>query len=46
MKKKIGVPGATGTVGSKISGILLSEGHQVTFIARQTDKPEKHHSLF
>ncbi len=45
MKKKIVVLGATGTVGSKISEILLSEGHQVTLIARHTDKLEKYRSL-
>ncbi|MDJ1505270.1 NAD(P)H-binding protein [Xanthocytophaga agilis] len=45
MKKKIVVLGATGTIGSKISEILLSEGHQVTLIARHTDKLEKYRSL-
>jgi uncharacterized protein YbjT (DUF2867 family) len=41
MKKKIVILGATGTVGSKISENLLKEGHQVTVIARYTDKLEK-----
>ncbi|SDP54535.1 Uncharacterized conserved protein YbjT, contains NAD(P)-binding and DUF2867 domains [Mucilaginibacter sp. OK268] len=45
MKKKIVILGATGTVGSKISEILLNEGHQVTLIARHTDKLEKHRAL-
>ena len=45
MKKKIVILGATGTVGSKISEILLDEGHQVTLIARHTEKLEKYHSL-
>lgn len=45
MKKKIVVLGATGTVGSKISAILLNERHQVTLIARQTEKLEKYRSL-
>lgn len=45
MKKKIVVLGATGTVGSKISTILLNEGHQVTLIARQTEKLEQYRSL-
>jgi uncharacterized protein YbjT (DUF2867 family) len=42
MKKKIVILGATGTVGSKISEILLNEGHQVTMIARNTEKLEKY----
>ena len=42
MKKKIVILGATGTVGSKISEILLNEGHQVTLIARHTEKLEKY----
>ena len=45
MKKKIVILGATGTVGSKISEILLSEGHEVTLIARHTEKLESYHSL-
>lgn len=45
MKKKIVVLGATGTVGSKISEILLNEGHQVTLIARHTEKLEKYRGL-
>lgn len=44
MKTKIAVLGATGTVGSKISEILLSQGHQVTLIARHTEKLEKYRS--
>jgi uncharacterized protein YbjT (DUF2867 family) len=44
MKKKIVILGATGTVGSKISGILLNEGHEVTLIARHTEKLEKYRS--
>lgn len=45
MKTKVVVLGATGTVGSKISEILLSQGHQVTLIARHTEKLEKYRSL-
>jgi uncharacterized protein YbjT (DUF2867 family) len=45
MKKKIVILGATGTVGSKISAILLNEGHLVTLIARHTEKLEKFRSL-
>jgi uncharacterized protein YbjT (DUF2867 family) len=45
MKTKIVVLGATGTVGSKISEILLNEGHQVTLIARHTEKLEKFRSI-
>jgi uncharacterized protein YbjT (DUF2867 family) len=45
MRKKIVVLGATGTVGSKISEILLKEGHVVTLIARHTEKLEKYRSL-
>ena len=45
MKKKIVILGATGTVGSKISEILLNDGHQVTLIARHTEKLEKYRSL-
>ncbi|BAV05939.1 Uncharacterized conserved protein YbjT, contains NAD(P)-binding and DUF2867 domains [Filimonas lacunae] len=45
MKKKIVILGATGTVGSKISENLLTAGHQVTLIARNTDKLEKYRSM-
>lgn len=45
MKKNIVVLGATGTVGSKVSEILVNEGHQVTLIARHTEKLEKFRSL-
>ena len=45
MKKKIVILGATGTVGSKISEILLNEGHEVTLVARHTGKLEKYRSL-
>src|ERR1044072_5272123 len=45
MKKKIVILGATGTVGSKISEILLNEGHKVALIARHTDKLEKYRPL-
>ena len=45
MKRKIVILGATGTVGSKISEILLNEGHQITLIARHTDKLEKHRNM-
>jgi uncharacterized protein YbjT (DUF2867 family) len=45
MKKKIVILGATGTVGSKISEILLNEGHQVTLIARHPEKLEKYGRL-
>jgi len=38
MKKKIVLLGATGTVGSKIAQLLLAEGHEVTLIARHTEK--------
>ncbi|MCX2682058.1 NAD(P)H-binding protein [Galbibacter sp. EGI 63066] len=41
MKKKIVILGATGTVGSKISDILLNEGNQVTVFARHSDKLQK-----
>ncbi len=44
MKRKIVILGATGTVGSKISEILLHEGHQVTVIARNPEKLEKFRS--
>lgn len=45
MKTKIVVLGATGTVGSKISEILLNQGYQVTLIARHPEKLEKYRSL-
>jgi uncharacterized protein YbjT (DUF2867 family) len=45
MKKKIVILGATGTVGSKISEILLSEGHEVILIARHTEKIESYRIL-
>ncbi|MDO1449724.1 SDR family NAD(P)-dependent oxidoreductase [Rhodocytophaga aerolata] len=45
MKKKIVILGATGTIGSKISENLLHDGHQVTLIARHTEKLEKYRSL-
>jgi uncharacterized protein YbjT (DUF2867 family) len=45
MKKKIVILGATGTVGSKIAEILLSEGHQATLIARHTEKLDKYREL-
>jgi uncharacterized protein YbjT (DUF2867 family) len=45
MKKKIVILGATGTIGSKISENLLNDGHQVTLVARHTEKLEKFHSL-
>ncbi|KFF03214.1 NmrA family NAD(P)-binding protein [Flavobacterium reichenbachii] len=45
MKKQIVILGATGTVGSKISEILLNEGHHVTLIARHTEKLEKYRAL-
>ncbi|MCF2443431.1 NAD(P)H-binding protein [Dyadobacter sp. CY345] len=45
MKTKVVVLGATGTVGSKISDILLNQGHQVTLIARHTEKLEKYRSM-
>ncbi|MGK9118009.1 NmrA family NAD(P)-binding protein [Olivibacter jilunii] len=41
MKKSIVILGATGTVGSKISAILLREGHQVALMARHTEKLEQ-----
>jgi uncharacterized protein YbjT (DUF2867 family) len=41
MKRKMVILGATGTVGSKIAEILLNEGHQVTLIARHTEKLER-----
>ena len=36
MKKKIVVLGATGTVGRKVSELLLRDGHHVTMVARRT----------
>jgi uncharacterized protein YbjT (DUF2867 family) len=45
MKNRIVILGATGTVGSKISKILLREGHQVTLITRNIEKLEKYRSL-
>jgi uncharacterized protein YbjT (DUF2867 family) len=45
MKRNIVILGATGTVGSKIAENLLNDGHQVTLIARHTDKLEKYRSL-
>ncbi|WP_134091038.1 NAD(P)H-binding protein [Olivibacter sp. XZL3] len=45
MKKKIVVLGATGTVGSKISEILLNEGHQLTLIARHAEKLERYRCM-
>ncbi|MEO6338492.1 MAG: NAD(P)H-binding protein [Caulobacteraceae bacterium] len=38
---KIAVIGATGNVGGKVLGEALSRGHQVTAIARNTDKLDK-----
>tara|TARA_R110002051_G_scaffold325872_2_gene432771 strand:+ start:6190 stop:7080 length:891 start_codon:yes stop_codon:yes gene_type:complete len=43
--KKIVILGATGTVGSKISKILLKEGNQVTVIVRDTHKLQKFKSM-
>lgn len=43
--KKIVVLGASGTVGSKISEILLNEGNQVTVMARHTDRLQKFKSM-
>ena len=43
--KKIVILGASGTVGSKISEILLNEGNQVTVMARHTDRLEKFKSM-
>lgn len=45
MNRKIVILGATGTVGSKISEILLNEGHQVTVMARHTKRLEKFRSM-
>lgn len=45
MKRKIIILGATGTVGSKISEILLNAGHHVKVIARNTDRLEKLRSM-
>lgn len=44
MKKKIVILGATGNVGSKISEILIDEGHHVILIARNTEKLEEYRS--
>lgn len=44
MKRRIVILGATGTVGSKISEILLNEGHQVTVIVRNPERLEKFRS--
>jgi uncharacterized protein YbjT (DUF2867 family) len=41
MKKTIVVLGATGKVGTKISEILLKEGHKVKLIARTADELKK-----
>ena len=41
MKRKIVILGATGTVGSKISKNLLSDGHHVTLIARNIERLKK-----
>jgi len=43
--KNIIILGASGTVGSKISEILLKEGNQVTVMARHTDRLEKFKSM-
>lgn len=43
--KKIVILGATGTVGSKISEILLKEGNHVTVMARHSDKLQKFKSM-
>jgi len=40
MKKQIVIIGATGTVGSKITNILINQGHQVKLIARNPEKLE------
>lgn len=40
MKKRIVVLGATGTVGSKVTEILLNEGHEVVIITRSAEKLE------
>jgi uncharacterized protein YbjT (DUF2867 family) len=45
MKRKIVILGATGTVGSKIALNLLNDGHEVTLVARHTDKLERYRSL-
>ncbi|WP_298741484.1 NAD(P)H-binding protein [uncultured Chitinophaga sp.] len=46
MKRKIVVLGATGTVGSKISEMLVNEGrHQVTLVARRTEGLEKYREM-
>ena len=38
MKKQIVIIGATGTVGSKVAEILISEGHRVKLITRNPEK--------
>lgn len=43
--KKIVILGATGTVGSKISEILLKEGNHVTVMARHSDRLQKFKSM-
>ncbi|UZT99036.1 NAD(P)H-binding protein [Chryseobacterium fluminis] len=45
MKNRIVVLGATGTVGSKISEILLNEGHQVKLVTRNPEKLERFRNL-
>jgi uncharacterized protein YbjT (DUF2867 family) len=45
MKKRIVILGATGTVAGKIAEILVNKGHQVTLIARHTEKSDKFRSL-
>lgn len=45
MKRKIVILGATGTVGSKISEILLKEGHEVTLVARNVEKLETYRTM-
>lgn len=44
MKQRIVLLGATGTVGSKIAENLLNDGHNVTVIARSTERLEKFRS--
>ena len=45
MKNRIVVLGATGTVGSKISEILLNEDHHVTLVTRNPEKLERFRNL-
>ncbi|UII26767.1 NAD(P)H-binding protein [Fulvivirga maritima] len=45
MKKNIVVLGATGTVGSKVSEILVNQGQHVTLIARNTEPLERFRRL-